>query len=147
VQKKIGFGLLALLIVGAIIGLSRVPSPGGSQAPGNTFEAEGTFKDEAGNRIYTFEFTNGTSIQMVRAFAEGLEFTAGFLTAAYFYAEGAVIPLHSISLAKGVESANGAIYKARGFSPWQYAFTRTPDGALRFVDCQQAPDDVLCRKD
>lgn len=146
-QKKIGFGLLALLIVGVIVGLSREPLPGGAQTPGDTFDAEGTFKDEAGNRIYTFEFPNGTSTQMVRAFAEGLEFTAGLLTAAYFYAEGAVIPLHSISLAKGVESANGAIYKARGFSPWQYAFVRTPEGAVRFVECQQSPDDALCRKD
>lgn len=148
-KKKIGLGLLALLVIGAVIGLLRVPSPGGSDGsptPGDAFDAEGTFKDDAGNRIYTFELTTGASAQMVRAFAEGLEFTAGLLTAAYFYAEDAVIPLHSVSLARGVESANGALYKARGFSPWQYAFIRTPEGEVRFVDCRQFPDDELCRK-
>ena len=148
-NKTIGLGLAALLAIGAVIGLLRVSSPGGSDgppAPADAFDAEGTFEDEEGNRIYTFELNAGASAQIVRDFANGLEFTAGFLTAAYFYAEDAVIPLHSVSLASGLDQAHGAIYEARGFSPWQFAFMRTPEGEVRFVDCQQTPDDELCRK-
>lgn len=149
-KKKIGLGFLALLAIGTVIGLLRVPSPGGpgsSPAPGDAFDAEGTFKDNAGNRIYTFELTAGASAPMVRAFAEGLEFSAGLLTTAYFYGEDAIIPLHSVSFASGVEAANGAIYEARGFSAWQYAFIRTPEGEVGFVDCRQTPDDELCHKE
>ena len=145
-KKKTGLGLAALLAIGAVFGLIQALSSDGPLTPGDAFDAEGTFTDDAGNRIYTFELTTGSSAQTVRAYAEGLEFTAGLLTAAYFYAEDAVIPLHSVSLASGVKAANGAIYKARGFSPWQYAFIRTPEGEVRFVDCPQTPEDEFCRK-
>lgn len=144
--KIIGLSVLTLLCLCALIGPLQGCSPGDPQSTPTAFTDVASFKDEGGNRIYTWELTADVSTQTVREYAENLEFSAGFLTAAYFYPEDAVIPLHSVSLASGVEQANGAIYKARGFSPWRYAYVRTPEGAVRFVDCQQTPDDELCHK-
>lgn len=145
-KKKIGLSLVALLCIGTVVGLLQGCSDGDSEGSDAGFTEVALFKDEAGNRINIFELAAGVSAQGVREYAEGLAFSAGFLTAAYFYPQGAIIPLHSVSLASGVEQANGAIYKARGFSPWQYAFVRTPEGEVQFVDCQESPKGELCRK-
>jgi hypothetical protein len=83
---------------------------------------------------------------MVRAHADGLQFTAGRVTAAYFYTEDAVIPLHAVTFSSTIDGVNRAIYETRGYSPWSYAFKRDPEGAVRFVDCRQTPEDGICRK-
>lgn len=146
--KKIGLGISALLILGILYAALRGSPPestGGSQASNDSFDEEGRFHDDEGNRIYTIELGPGVSAQEVRAYAEALESTGGHITAAYLYPEGAVIPLHSVSFASSVAQANLAIYESRGFSPWRYAFMRDAGGGVRFVDCRQTPGDELCR--
>lgn len=148
-MKKIGLGLVALLVVGAAVGLLRNTPPtnaDGSQVPDDHFSEEGSFRDDEGNRIYTIKLDPKASAQKVRLHAERLEFANGKVTAAYFYAEEAVIPLHSVTFASSVEQANRVIEETRGYSPWRYAFMRAPEGQVQFVDCLQTPDDGLCRK-
>jgi len=149
VHKKTGLGLVAILVVEIVVAPLQGCKPsgtGGAQSPRDLFIAAGAFEDEKKNRIYTIAFKPGVSAQTVRAHADGLQFMAGRETAAYFYSEDAVIPLHAVTFSSTIDLANAAIYETRGFSPWSYAFKRDPGGVARFVDCRQTPDDAMCRK-
>lgn len=148
-KTKIGLGVLALLVLGVVIGLfldPRQDDSGSSHTPGDGFKAEGTFKDVEGNRIYTIALDPDATAQMVRAHAERLEFASGRSTTAYFYPVDAVIPLHSVTFASSLEQVNRVMQETRGYSSWQYVFMRTPEGQVQFVDCRKTPGDGLCRK-
>jgi len=149
VKTKIGLGVSALLVLGVVIGLFlnlRHDDSGNAHTPGDAFKEEGTFKDVEGNRIYTIALDPDASAQMVRTHAEHLEFASGKVTAAYFYPVDATIPLHSVTFASSLEQVHRIMQETRGYSPWQYAFIRTPEGQVQFVDCRQTPGDGLCRK-
>jgi hypothetical protein len=149
VNQRIVSVLIALAIVAVAIDWLRGPArdeAGTSRPLTDAFDKQGSFNGDAGDRIYTIAIASGVTEQNVRRFARELEFSKGRSTEAYFYPEDAVIPLHGVSLASSVERAKAAIHETRGFSAWTYAFLRDPEGEIRFVDCQQTPEDAMCRK-
>jgi len=119
---------------------------GNSTGSSKNFTKVGYFKDSTNNRIFTISFNLGTSEDKIRTYAEGLRYTSGQLTAAYFYPEGSIIPADGVTLASSVFEANDVLYEAPGLSKWRYAYMRYLNGTLEFIDCEKEPDNGLCRK-
>ena len=139
--RTIGLAIFALpvLLVGCSDSSSTAPSKQSS------FRQVGYFKN-ASNRIFTIAYTEGTSESEIRAHAEGLMYTPGKMTAAYFYQEGSMIPADGVTLAQTVFEANEVLYDTPGLSSWRYAYMRSFKGTTEFVDCEQHPNHALSRK-
>ena len=138
---KKGFYFLVLLLSVTVAACSD-----GSSSDQENFTEVGYLKDNAKNRILTISYKLGTSEDEIRAHAEGLMYTSGQMMAAYFYPEESIIPADGVTLAGSVSEANDVLYETPGLSKWRYAYMRYFDGTSEFVDCEQDPDNDLCRK-
>jgi hypothetical protein len=136
---KLGLGVLVVLAVALGIAMYRTPS--------SAFSEQSAFTDEDRNRIFTIVFDPGVSAQTVREHAEGLPFAEGRVTAVYFYPDHSGVPRDGVTFANSIDQADRVIYESRGFGPWRFAFVRDPEVGVRFVDCEQIPEDSLCRKE
>ena len=137
--RKIGLGILALLVLGGAFFLFR--------SPVSAFKEQAAFEDKEQNRIYAIVFDPGATLQAVKGHALSLAFAAGRLTTAYFYPDYSGVPRDGVTFADSLDQANRVIYESRGFGPWRFAFMRDAEGGIRFVDCRETPDDELCRKE
>ena len=108
----------------------------------------GYFKSDTQVRIFTFAYLPGLGKTEIRAFAEKLMHTSGRPTFAYFYqdVEDAVIPADGVTLAGSLDAANNILYETPGLSKWRYAYLKAPRGNVSFVDCEETPEDGLCRQ-
>lgn len=106
---------------------------------------EGYFKKNK-NRITTHSFKKGTSKQEIIEYASKLMNTPNRLTVAYFYTEGSQIPRDGITLAKSEFEANYVLYDMEGLSKWRYSYMRFINGSIKFIDCQEIPNNELCRQ-
>lgn len=138
--RKIGLGIAVFLVAGFAIFLFF-------RASSSAFSEEAAFKDQDNNRIYAFVFGPDFSPQTIREHAEGLEFTAGRVTAAYYYADFSGVPRDGVTFANSMDQANRVIYESRGFGPWRFVFMRDSEGGARFLDCRQDPESELCRQE
>jgi hypothetical protein len=134
------YAIAALLVIGPALWCC------GPCSPQADFREVGYFKDNAKNRVFTIAYKPDTTEHEIRAYAEGLMYTSGQMTAAYFYPEGGLIPADGITLAGSVFEANDVLYESPGLSKWRYAYMKGFRGTSEFVDCERDPDNDLCRK-
>lgn len=105
----------------------------------------GYYRDASMERIFTIGFLPSATPADVKRYARQLTWTPGHTTVAYFYPEGSRIPAGGITGAASLADARQALRIAGGASPWRFATHKDGDGDLRLVDCEQAPNDPLCR--
>jgi hypothetical protein len=129
--------LKALLIV-AVLALAACDQ--------NPVEPAGYYKNAAGVRVFTFELKGSPTEREIREHARNLPYTAGRMTAAYYYVAGSKIPRDGVTLARSVFEVNEVLYEMPGLSPWRYAYMRSLDGSAEFVDCSVQTGHSLCRK-
>lgn len=105
----------------------------------------GYYRDASMERIFTIGFLPSATQADVQRYAKQLMHTPGHTTTAYFYPEGSRIPTGGITNATSMADARQALRMATGASPWRYAAVKDEQGQLRLVDCEERPDDPLCR--
>jgi hypothetical protein len=105
----------------------------------------GYYRDASMDRIFTIGFLPSATEADVQRYAKQLMHSPGHTTTAYFYPEGGRIPAGGITNAASMADARQALRVAGGASPWRYAAVKDEQGQLRLVDCEERPDDPLCR--
>jgi hypothetical protein len=143
---KYGNFIFSILISLALMGCSESTSNKNSGHKTIEFEEIGYFKDGSKNRIYTIKYSSNALPHHVRAHAEKLMYTDGQMMAAYYYKEGSTIPADGVTLAASMIKASDVIYEAPGLSKWQFAFMKSFNGVVVFVDCIKDQNNDLCRK-
>jgi hypothetical protein len=138
-------GSIALVLATLAIGwLGKSMIDG--KTPGELeFWHAGYYRDDAMNRLFTIAFLPAASPDDVERYADQLTHTPGYTTAAFFYAEGSMIPSASITDARSLADAKQALRTMTGASPWRFAALKDETGFLRLVDCVAQPNDPLCR--
>jgi hypothetical protein len=117
------------------------------QEDGADIKKVGVYEDFQNNRVVAFVFTKGTSAETIRDHAEKLAYTSERLLAVYYYQEGSrTIPANDLRWARSIMQANDLLYDTPDLDKWHYAFMRNFVGESRFTDCNQSPDDALCRQ-
>jgi hypothetical protein len=107
----------------------------------------GQYEDFQKSRVVAFEFMTDTPAEEIREHAENLSYTSERLLAAYYYGEGSrAIPANDLRWVQSVMQAMDLLYDTPDLDKWHYAFMRNFVGETRFADCNQDPDNALCRK-
>ncbi len=105
------------------------------------------FRDPQHNRVVIFVFKEGISTQEVKSHSKSLAHKEDRLLAVYYYPEGGIgLPPTRLSRSGNIIRANDLMYDDAEIPPWHYAFLRPFTGEPRFIECFEAPADVLCRQ-
>lgn len=105
----------------------------------------GYYRDPSMERIFTIAYLPSATHADVQHYARQLMHSPGHTTTAFFYPEGSRIPSGGITGAASMADARQALRIATGASPWRYAAVKDGQGTLRLVDCEESPNDPLCR--
>ncbi len=139
----VGFAALAVLTVAiGWLGKAMIDAEPTGDAE---FWHAGYFRDPSMDRIFTIAYLPSATRADVERYAKQLMHSRGHTTTAFFYPEGSRIPSGGITGAASMADARQALRIASGASPWRYAAVKDPEGDLRLVDCEEAPNDPLCR--
>lgn len=108
------------------------------------FQVKGYFKSDANDRIFSVVLPPEFTPEQVQEFARDRPYTAGQMTAVYFYDAGAsAVPADGLTQARSVPHAN-AVLDLAGLSAWRFVYMRWRNGEAEFVDCTRQGHD-LCR--
>lgn len=141
-------GLLLLVIATVITGKKTFhdewSAKSNSVAAEPSIAPKGYFKDDLGNRLYTFQIARTTTAAQIQADANNLAFTAGHPMSAYYYIEGSQMPIDGVTFAKDYLDAI-RVTDTPGLARPAYVFIRDIDGkGSTFTDCLSNPRDPTC---
>lgn len=149
IKKPSGCGCGTLIMIGVVVFIiigffsSNDSSNESFREP---FNQRGYFKSTANDRVFTVEMQHIVLPNEAHRYAIRRPYTAGQMTAVYFYLPGSNLPVDGITKARSLINSNRVLYDVSGLPKWRFAFLKGRNGVEIFVDCEADPRNELCRK-